>query len=114
MDERRRYQRYVKTLPMRYDLERDGEWVEGTGQLITMDMSAGGARVRCPGDIKVGERLAVSTTIEGYPFTTPARVVWTSPSRVDGYVVAGLLFEDLDEAARDTVELNLGKLPPTA
>lgn len=101
--ERRRYKRYLKAIPLSYEIELDGEWGPGEGQLITMDLSAGGARVRCNREVLVGQRLALSMDLEGFHFCPVATVVWVSPSRVDGCVIAGVEFEDVDDAARDRV-----------
>jgi c-di-GMP-binding flagellar brake protein YcgR len=107
IEERRQYERYFKSVPLTYEVERDGAWVPGTGQLITVDMSAGGAKVRCEEPVRVGSRLALSMTLEGAHFSTLATVVWVSPSRVEGHTIAGLRFEDLGDDERGSLDKSL-------
>lgn len=102
--ERRRFKRYLKAVPLSYEVELESGWVAGRGQLITVDLSAGGARVRCEDEVTVGQHLAISMELDGHHFSPVATVVWVSPSRLEGQVVAGLNFEDVDDAARERFE----------
>lgn len=110
MEERRRFQRYVKAIPMHFEVERGGNWVAGDGQLITMDVSAGGAKVRCEASITLGDRLAISMNLEGSRFSTLAKVVWVSPSAVAGQNIVGIEFIDLDDEQHQDLDDKL-KLP---
>jgi len=102
--ERRRFRRYVRSMPVQYEVERDRAWVPGHGQLITLNVGVGGAKIRVDEALEEGQYLRLRMALDGNPVSTVGRVVWVHPSRVEGMTLAGVQFDELEAASRTQLE----------
>src|SRR5438132_1288456 len=100
--ERRQHKRYLYNIPVSYELEMNGEWLAGKGHLVTVDVSAGGAKVKLDAHIQKGDRLRLRIPFAELKVILFARVVWITPSF--DKVVAGLTFEDVTEKTHKLLE----------
>lgn len=96
--EKRRYQRFVKSVSVQYQqLRTDGEILPGEGQMVTLDIGGGGMKIRVDQRLHTGDLLYLHLPLDSVPFFSLGRVVWTQDSRVQDRFVAGLQFVDLSE-----------------
>lgn len=97
--EGRRYQRYLKSVPVRYQVLRpDGTIAPGQGQMMTLDIGGGGMKIRLDQKLEKGDLLYLHLPLDNVPFFGLGHVAWLDDSRVKGRYVAGLTFIDLSES----------------
>ncbi|NDD29610.1 MAG: PilZ domain-containing protein [Proteobacteria bacterium] len=97
--EKRRYKRFVKSVPVQYQLLRaDGEIIPGEGQMMTLDIGGGGMKIRVDQKLEMGDLAYLHLPLDSVPFFSLGRVIWIEDSRVPDRWVAGLQFVDLSES----------------
>lgn len=99
--ERRRFRRYVKDIPVAYELEDGRAWKPGKGRILTLDLSEGGARIRIAEDLAEGQYIRLVLNLGGKPRSTMGRIAWVGTAEADGLSTAGVDFEGLEDATRD-------------
>lgn len=109
--ERRRFRRFLRSLPMDYEIERDRQWLPGKGQLITINVGLGGAKIRLEEELHEGDYVRLAMQIDDRKLTTVGRVVWVEASRMAGRTLAGVQFEQLEAEAESQLRLALADVP---
>jgi PilZ domain len=99
--DRRRFKRYYKDVPVAYELEDGRSWKPGKGKILTLDLSAGGARIRIAEDLAEGQYIRLVLHLGGKPRSTVGSIAWVESEQADGLVTAGVSFQELEDATRD-------------
>lgn len=91
----RKFQRFVRSMSVDYQVRGAKGLEPGKGQMVTLDIGGGGIRFRVSHALEVGDVLYVRLPLGQEPFYSLGKVVWTEASRVPGRFLAGLQFVDL-------------------